>query len=71
MIGRTCKVTYNHGELYGEPNLICIHDIEGLYIYRLEAYIYLILYVEHNEVTTFRGNAKENLLPTLYERTYI
>ena len=24
-----------------------IHDIEELYIYRLEAYIYLILYVEH------------------------
>ena len=36
MIGRTCKITYNHGELYGEPTLIWIivepyiHDIEGL-----------------------------------------
>ena len=36
-MSRTYKVTYNHGKLYGETNLICInvephvHDIEELY----------------------------------------
>ena len=37
-ISRTCKVSYNHGDLYGEPSLIYItvvphiHYIEELYI---------------------------------------
>ena len=40
------------------------------YIYRLEAHLYLILYVGHNNVTTFPVNAKTSYLPYMRKHTY-